>query len=337
MKRRELLVGAIALGVSQSACGASGGTQVEILQGSVPPQVLSEFRRYAPSAIIQTRTVQTIAQAYQRLQTWGQGQGGTPPSWISLGDFWLAGAIEQSLIQPISLPPDLAPPWQALVTRDPTGLASPEGQPWAVPYRWGHLMALYDRTQFPTPPLETWADLWQPPWTGKLLLPDHPRLVDAIVLLSLGHSINTPNPTALPDFSRQRQALLAQARGYAQGRFVEPVIRGDVALSLGWSTDIRPVLATYGQLAALTPNPGTVLTADLWVQPQGAPSPPPPDPWLSYWGQPQILLPLSLLSQGLAPPLLTAEPPPDLRPEAILLPSLAQRQRSEFLLPLAQT
>ncbi|NJN20909.1 MAG: hypothetical protein HC812_06560 [Leptolyngbya sp. RL_3_1] len=123
---------------------------------------------------------------------------------------------------------------------------------------------------------------------------------------------------------------------YGSTDYLQPLLREDTWLAVGWSTDVLPRLENYRQLAAVVPDPGTLLSADVWVRPDRAAALTPLDQqWLSYWLDPAVAEPLQVFSYGASPLLLTQSPDQSTPANHRLLPTLKQRQNSDFLLPLA--
>ena len=191
----------------------------------------------------------------------------------------------------------------------------------------------------------TWKDLWDPRLEGRVSLPNHPRLVLGLVLKSLGHSVNVADPATQSSFTKALQDLRPQVKVYDSENYLQPLLKGDTWIAAGWSTDIRSVLSQYRQLEAVVPNPGTILSADVWVKPRAQ------EPgsifnlealdkaWLSYWWQSETSTPFSLFSDGLSPLLVTSSASAaldaDLSPETVLLPTAPQLEQSEFIQPLS--
>ncbi|MBF2034840.1 MAG: extracellular solute-binding protein [Leptolyngbyaceae cyanobacterium T60_A2020_046] len=345
MRRRTLLTGALAVAIAQAACqNQAAALRLTLLKDSLPSRLVQAFRASQGDDLrLRLDTQSRIVDLFQRLQM-AQQQGAVGANWSGLGDYWLEAAIVQGLIQPIAaerVPQWAALPeaWSGLLRRDRAGRPTPGGNLWAVPYRWGCLTMVYARAPFRRLGWEPtrWQDLWRSELAGRIALPDHPRVTLGLVLKSLGESANRPDPERAAGLTEALQGLRSQPRLYTDTHYLEALLQGDLWAAVGWSTDIRPVVAQYRQLAAVVPQPGTVLSADVWVRPQGQPTTwdEAEAAWLSYWWQAETLVPMSLFSRGLPPQLLSDRPlPAELKDATLLRPDPAQLAQSEFLTPL---
>lgn len=370
MKRRTLLAGAAVLGPVLAGCSlpfGSSASQIYVLDRSMPLQLINAFqKRNGAESRLTFEAEENLFDLFQRLQSWQRpdeargsrlplpqpAAAASPAMLVSLGDYWLSSAIERQLIQPIAVADlpgwsQLAPLWPALVQRDRSGQPSPQAEVWGVPYRWGSLQIVYNRRYFEQLGWQPqgWADLLRPELQQQLALPDHPRLGLGIALKSLGASASTADPGAIAALPQRLSALHQQARFYSDTHYLEPLVLEDIAVAVGWSTDILPLLQKYRQFAAVVPTEGTLLSADLWVRPAPAPKTPAAplaaaaQAWLQYSLEPQVALELTLYSLG-ASPLFWAQAeaalPEALRGRPLLTLTPALQQRSEFLLPLPE-
>jgi putative spermidine/putrescine transport system substrate-binding protein len=360
MDRRTFLFGTGTLALSQLLAGcnaqASEALQVQFLRGSIPPIIVDRFHQQIlqnPQA--RFTPVAQLQEIFDQLQAWHEQANQTPQSrslpfltqqsrspnpaaLITLGDYWLAAAIKQQLIQPLEITQlqnwnALPRRWQELVRRNQQGIPDTQGQIWAAPYRWGSTVILYNRDKFnslgwtPT----DWSDLWRPELRSRISLIDQSREVIGLTLKRLGQSYNTQNLDEIPNLEQQLQALHQQVRLYSSNRYIEPLIIGDTWVAVGWSTDILPLMQRYREIAIVVPQSGTALWADLWVNPVSAALPNLASQWIDFCWQPQIAQQISLRSNGTSP--IVTEVPGNTHREQIRL-SHAQLQRSEFLLPL---
>ena len=305
INRRAFLWGATALGCSQglTACGVQSqdGLRVHLLKNTVPPQLLTQFRRtISPAPRLSFTPATQLSQLFQQLQTWHQqttansskqaspsnpswfqlplaGSRSTPnaPDLVALGDYWLTAAIQQNLIQPLNVAElrnwsKLPQRWQTFVTRDRQGQLDAKGQVWAAPYRWGTTVIAYRADKFAeqgwAPPTD-WSDLWRPELRDRISLLDQAREVIGLTLKKLGKSYNTTDLRAIADLQQELQALHQQTKLYSSTNYLQPLILGDTWLAVGWSTDVLSTLKSNRQIAAVVPQSGTRIWSELWVQP----------------------------------------------------------------------
>ncbi|NJL86322.1 MAG: extracellular solute-binding protein [Leptolyngbyaceae cyanobacterium SM1_1_3] len=375
MKRRSLLAATAALSAHTllSACAQPGlatdALQVLLLANAFPPQLLRIFRKELTSLQdCEFSSQDQLSDIYAQLQKWGQAPVKST-RWrirnplrrtvvptgaadlVSLGDYWLASAIEQNLIQPFpSAQPKNWPVssrWINLVKRDRQGIPAAGGEIWGVPYRWGTLMMVYRDRPFESLGWQpqTWQDLWRPELRGKISLPDHPRIVLGLILKQLEQSSSSTSlMPLLPKLAEQLQSLHRQVKFYSSDHALQALVSSDTWLAVGWSTDILPVMQQYHQLQAVIPKSGTLLTADLWVRPSADAAQSTPAPlldlaqqWLDFCWRPEIALQLSLSGGGASPRFAdesTATLPVLLRDRPLLVPGADVFAKSEFLQPL---
>lgn len=361
MERRSFLLGTGTLFLSQLLAGCGGQDRetlrIQLLKGSIPPQLVNEFRAtLEQGSELKFAPVEQLKDLFTRLESWGSSRkapGGklkwpwlphTPPNLVTLGDYWLLTAIEKQLIQPLEPAklqqwPALPSRWQELVRRNDRGQLDAQGQVWAAPYRWGTTVIAYNRDKFKslnwTP--SDWSDLWRAELRDRISLLNQPREVIGLVLKKLGKSYNTQN-LDIPELKKQLDTLDQQVKFYSNDTYLQPLILGDTWLAVGWSTDILPIMQRYQQIAAVIPQSGTALWADLWVRPFGETSTTSlGEQWIDFCWQPTIAQQISLLSKATSPIPVTLKPDiiqERLRNLLLLDPQILQR--SEFLLPLSE-
>ncbi len=390
INRRSLLIGMGSLGISALLAGCNRSRQgaalhLDLLSGSVPPQVLSDFQRQIRDGRgLSVRSVESLDGLYRLLE---QRQPSTessaspdasessatadertpdrqsPPTLMSLGDFWLSAAIRQGWIAPLPLSTaagwDLLPqPWQQMVTRNADGEPDPNGQIWAAPYRYAPLAIAYRadrRDEMGRAPAD-WADLWNPAIQGRLSLPDSARSVIGLTLKKLGRSVNTDDLNAVSQLRAELNALHAQVRLYSSDAYLQPLLLADTWVAVGWLSDLLPLVRRDPRVAMVIPPAGTLLSADVWVMPTTAPaSTQAAEPtengvdlaqtWIEYCWNLAIATRFSLLGDAPSPVLLGAAAqtngranaalPDSVRNNPLLVPPATTLEHSEFLLPLS--
>ena len=372
LSRRSFIYVTTAIAMSQllSGCSNSGTIlQILFLEKSIPPQLIGDFRKtinrvkkidFQPQAqLSQIFALLTNLQSDKKNRD-ARGlldkivnRSVNYPNLTTLGDFWLASAIKQNLIQPLSTK-DLAnwekipTSWQRLVRRNSQGKLAADGKIYGAPYRWGSTVIAYrsDKLDKLGLTVNDWQDLWQPELRDRLSLLDSPREVIGLTLKKLGHSYNTDNLRSIPNLESELLALHGQAKLYSSERYLEPLILGDTWAAVAWSTDVIPLLKRYPDIKFVIPQTGASLWADIWVKPQvEAPllnderdTATTVEEWIDYCWEAQAAKQISLFTTGISPILSTLdteEIPKDLKNNVFLNSAVLNSDKSEFLLPLA--
>jgi putative spermidine/putrescine transport system substrate-binding protein len=237
------------------------------------------------------------------------------PDLVSLGDYWLEVAIRQGLVQPLEPQQwptwrTVDPIWQRWTTRNDQGQLAADGKVWAAPYRWGATVIVYRRDIFAdrqlAPPRD-WSDLLRPELKGRISLPDSAREVIGLALKSLGRNYtNDNNPIDLatvPDLEARLRSLHQQAKFYSSDAYLQPLLLDHTWLAVGWSSDILPQFRNRPELAAIVPQSGTSLWADLWVRPKRTKvnSNRNFNPWINFFWNPENAAKLAQLGRSGSP------------------------------------
>ncbi|MBR8834580.1 MAG: extracellular solute-binding protein [Stigonema ocellatum SAG 48.90 = DSM 106950] len=366
MERRSFLLGTGTLVLSQLLIGCGEKNQatlkVELLKDSIPSQVVNQFSKYfQQKAQLKFSPVEQLQDLFEQLQTWqkktnandnegwrrfipfAKSENVQPANLVTLGDYWISAAIQQKLIQPLEVGQlkhwsTLPKRWQEFVTRNDQGQVDAQGKVWGAPYRWGSTVIVYRRDKFlqewgwtPT----DWGDLWRSELQERISLLDQPREVIGLVLKKLGKSYNTENFDTVPDLEKELRKLNQQVKFYSSERYLEPLITGDTWLAVGWSNDVLPVLGRYPQLAAVIPQSGTAIWADLWVHPQGNDRETLSSQWIDFCWTKSIAKDISLFTKTNTPISIDIGASKIAEPlRKLLLINSEVFSKSEFLLPL---
>ncbi|MBE9028487.1 extracellular solute-binding protein [filamentous cyanobacterium LEGE 11480] len=352
MNRRSVLRMGLGLGslslssLALTGCQATGAKVPRVigLKKSVPPQLVNQFRKQvndAEASQLDYSQSSQLAEIFQQLQTWQQAaQDKLPPdnSWlpkfklpwnppantidnvadlVTQGDYWLAIAIKQGLIEPLDATAwshweNVDPIWQRLAQRNSQGQIRPDGKIWAAPYRWGATVIAYRKdllAEQNIPPPTDWGDLFDARLQGRLSLPDSPQAVIGLALKYLGQSYRdakTNQPTDLDQIKTLEptlQQLQQQAKFYSSDTYLQPLILGHTWMAVGASSELLEQLRTRSDLAVVVPQSGTTLWADMWVRPKRGKirSDRQYNDWINAFWEPEFAAKLALLSRGGTP------------------------------------
>jgi putative spermidine/putrescine transport system substrate-binding protein len=352
LSRRYFLRSTAAVAISQLLSSCSGNdsiTLILLLENSIPPQSIRDFRKsLTKNSKIQFTPQTQILQIFDSLSALKHPQkpeqkvknvinkllnrAEVYPSLTSLGDGWLASAIKHNLIQPLSSKSllnwqKLPISWQKLVQRNAQGDLAADGAIYGAPYRWGSTVIAYRRDKLEPLNLniKDWRDLWRPELRDRISLLDSPREVIGLTLKKLGQSYNLNNLNSVGNLKTKLEAeLLAlhqQTKLYSSDHYLEPLTLGDTWVAMAWSTDILPLLKRYPEIGFIIPESGTALWADLWVKPQLSKAllaenstdqsnqSKTAEKWIDYCWLPQTAKQISLFTDGISPILATLPSP----------------------------
>ena len=375
MNRRSFLttITTLALGSSLTSCQDESNQVLRLLalKGSIPSQLLGEFSKsiQPTSARVELVAEGQFKEIITQLQEWrktGKAEAKgfkvplipptkSPkyiPNLVSIGDAWLATAIQEKSIQPID-PKNLTnwnklePRWREVAQRNDKGAHNSIGQVWGVPYRWGTTVILYRRDKFienniPFP--TDWNDLWNPKLRQRISLLDRSREVIGLTLKKLGSSYNTADLSQAENLKSDLEKLHQQVKSYSSDNYLQPLIMGDVWAAVAWSSDANDLIQRNQNMGAIVPRSGTAIFTDLWVQPtsptqQSGEQIKLTNQWIDYCLQPKVVNQISLLTSSPSPLLTSMKPSeilPDVRGNLLALPPKDILNKSEFIYPLSQ-
>jgi putative spermidine/putrescine transport system substrate-binding protein len=362
INRRSFLQGVATLALARGLNGCATGEsalKVFLLEGSIPPRLLKDFRDTIEKEIIQFKSETNLKNLLKLLENWQNKPTDTSPTsvpipfiqpsrrsigdLVTLGDTWLTAAIAGGLIEPLdpaefSRWPELPPRWREIVTRDNRGLVDGTGQVWGAPYRWGTAAIAYNEEKFKRfnwRPRD-WSDLWRPELKGRIALVDDPREVIGLTLKKSGHSYNTLDIDRIPELKPELLALQKQVRFYSSNYYLQSLLVGDVWLAVGWSDDILPLTERGQKIEMVIPSSGTSFWSDAWVKPAKTAKNSLADKWIDFcWGT-EAADRVSLFTDGLSPMVVQqdgAKLPPDIQKNP-LLSDRSALDKSEFIYPL---
>ncbi len=375
MHRRAFLttLSSLALGSGLTSCQESDRQVLRLLalKNSIPSQLLGEFSKSIQPAnprveliaegqfkeiLIQLRDCYKMGTAEAKGFKVPLFAPAKSPEYIpnlaSMGDAWLATAIQEKSIQPIEVK-DLAnwgkldSRWHEIAQRDDRGNSSSTGRVWGVPYRWGTTVIIYRRDKFVDAniPIPTdWADLWNPKLKQRISLLDRSREVIGLTLKKLGYSYNSPDLNQAANLKFALEQLHQQVKFYSSDDYLQPLIMGDTWAAVGWSSDAIDLIQKNPNMGAIVPNSGTAIFTDLWVQPASRTNPISTkraklsQQWIDYCLQPKVSNQISLLTSSVSPLMTSLNPSeiiPDVRKNLLMLPPKAILDKSEFIYPIS--
>lgn len=161
------------------------------------------------------------------------------------------------------------------------------GNRYCLPYQWGMLGIGYNIAQTGRE-LNSWADLFDPAFAGRIALYAEPRITFGVVLLMLGYS---PNTTDQGQFNQAKEWLIQHADQiaiYSADDGQDLLLAGEVDLTIEWNGDMLQLVEENPDLRFVAPREGTLLITDYMCIPHNAPNQPAAEKFINYLLEPEV-------------------------------------------------
>lgn len=262
-----VIAATIGLALSQAASAQEKLLRVLTWEGYADPQWVEQFEKEAGAKVAVTY-VGSVDEIFAKLTA----SKGADYDVIAVETSSYKRLTEEKLIQPIdvsTLPnaKNLLPAFQtvdALIF---------DGKTYAVPFAWGSIPLIYDKSAFPTPP-DSWNALWDKANSGSILTMDEAN--NNVVTAALALGIKDPFNLTDEQFAAVKKKLIEQKplvstyyAGFDDG--VSIFAQGGVSLMMSMGEPQVKMLQGRGVNAALTiPKEGAIGWIDCWTISAGA-------------------------------------------------------------------
>ena len=163
------------------------------------------------------------------------------------------------------------------------------GNKYAVPYCWGTVGILYNKTMVEEP-VTSWSILWDEKYAGQILMQDSVRDIMMIPLAMKGYSINTLDENELNEAVDMliEQKPLVQA--YVIDQVRDKMIGDEAALGVIYSGEAIFTQRENENLEYVIPEEGSNIWIDSWVVPKGAKNMENAYKWIDYMCRADVAL-----------------------------------------------
>lgn len=163
------------------------------------------------------------------------------------------------------------------------------GNKYAVPYCWGTVGILYNKTMVDEP-ITSWESLFDEKYKGEILMIESVRDGIGIALKYLGYSVNSTNETEL----LEAQKLLIEQYPLVQAYVVDEVrnkmIGEEAALGVIYSGEAIYTQRENENLVYVVPEEGSNTWLDCWVIPKNAQNKENAEKWIDFMCRADIAL-----------------------------------------------
>jgi len=164
----------------------------------------------------------------------------------------------------------------------------PNGE-YSVPYMWGTLGILYNKTMV-TDTVDSWNILWDQKYNGQIFMYDSMRDTLGVALKRLGFSLNT---TDLQQLESAGQSLIDQkplVQAYVGDTVRDSMIGNEAALAVVYSGDAMYCMDNNPDLDYVIPKEGSNVWIDAVVIPKGSTHKTEAEKFIDYLCRPDVCL-----------------------------------------------
>ncbi len=225
----------------------------------IAESTISNFEAKYPNIKVNYETFTTNEDMYVKIKTGGSNYDVAIPS-----DYMIKRMIDEGMLNEINM--QNIPNYSLIGDRFKNLAYDPENK-YSVPYMWGTVGILYNKTMV-NEPVDSWKILWDKKYSKQILMPDSERDSIGITLKMLGFSMNTKS---LDELEAAKKALMEQkpiVLAYVVDEVKDKMIEGEAALAVVWSGDAFYSIGENEDLEYAIPKEGTNLWFDAMVIPK---------------------------------------------------------------------
>ena len=163
------------------------------------------------------------------------------------------------------------------------------GNRYSVPYCWGTVGILYNKTMVKEP-IDSWDVLWDETYADNILMQDSVRDAFAVALKKLGYSLNSTDEGEL----EEAKNLLIEQKPLVQAYVIDQVrdkmIGNEAAIGVIYSGEAIYTQRENENLEYVIPKEGSNVWIDGWVIPKNAEHKENAEAFINFLCEPEIAL-----------------------------------------------
>ena len=160
---------------------------------------------------------------------------------------------------------------------------------YSVPYCWGTVGILYNKTMVDEP-IDSWSVLWDPKYKDSILMQDSVRDAFAVALKDLGYSLNSTN---IKELTEAKDLLVTQkplVQAYVVDQVRDKMIGNEAAIGVIYSGEAIYTQKENPNLEYVIPKEGSNIWIDSWVIPKNAEHKENAEKFINFLCRPDIAL-----------------------------------------------
>ena len=173
-------------------------------------------------------------------------------------DYMVARLIDEDMLEPINF--DNVPNYRYIMERF-KGLEYDPDNLYSVPYTWNVIGLLYN-TEYVTETPDSWADLWDDKYSGKVLMYNNSRDAIGLTLIKNGCSVNTEDVGELTKATEDVIELKKNLQAFVSDEIFNLMESGSAYMTPAYGGDILAMMEENENLDYVIPNEGTNFFVD---------------------------------------------------------------------------
>jgi spermidine/putrescine-binding protein len=158
------------------------------------------------------------------------------------------------------------------------------GNRFTIPYLVGMDAIVVNTARVDNVP-QSWADLWNPEYAGRMVFLDDSRAVIGVTLLVLGYDINTRDATELEEAKAKLFQLIPAVKLFDSDSPKTALLAEAVDLGMTWTGEAFIARQENPQIEYVFPTEGAIIWQDNWAMLANAPHSDAAYAWLNYVNQ----------------------------------------------------
>ncbi len=285
MKKIILLLVVLLLSVSLlSACSKESKEKVYVYNWGeyIDEEVLDLFEEETGIEVVYDEFEQN-EDMYAKIQA-----GAVQYDVVCPSDYMIQKMIDEDLLTEINF--DNVPNIKNI---DPVNLKSAEnfdpGNKYSVPYCWGTVGILYNKTLVDGP-IDSWSALFDEKYSGDILMIDSVRDAFMIALSYLGYDINTTDETQLEEAKDLLASQYPLVQAYVVDQVRDKMIGKEAAIGVIYSGEAIYTQRENPDLEYVVPKEGSNVWIDGWVIPKNNRNKENAEAFINFMCDPEIAL-----------------------------------------------
>lgn len=285
MKKIIICVSMIALSLGLLAgCGDKDGEKVYVYNWGeyIDPDVIDQFEEETGITVVYDE-FETNEEMYPKIKS-----GAVQYDVVCPSDYMIQKMREEGLLAEINF--DNVP---NISNTDPAYLESsksfdPENK-YSVPYCWGTLGILYNKTMV-NEPIDSWGALFDEKYSGNILMIDSVRDAFAVALAYKGYDINTTDEAQLEEAKELLQSQYPLVQAYVVDQVRDKMIGEEAAIGVIYSGEAIYTKRENPDLEYVVPKEGSNVWIDSWVIPKNCKNKENAEAFINYMCDSEIAL-----------------------------------------------